>query len=739
MPEFLTFTPAQRKELGRQIEDDWTADQRDRETWLADLPRWLKAYQGRVEAKDVPWAGASNLHVPVTRTVIDAIHPRIMSALWRPTPICAFRPQEPADQDLARRRERFLDWAAREEVRLFPVMDRVIWGALVYGVQLVKITWELRCRSLKDVQTFPADLPIEQIIEAVVAGTDRYVEALERVNDTDYQGLVKQAGKTPTTITATHTASGWKVTTTREEVTHDAPMVTLVDPEDWAVNADCPPDLQEADHLFHRYRLSLDAIKRKRKAGQFQCSEEDLETLDHMATSSEAPDDTTYEIKQARGDVVGVELPEREGAPTRVTLLDCYVRYDHDDDGLEEDLLVTVPLDKPDLFLRAVRLEEVYRHGYRPFVCFALYPLGETVWAPGLPQILEGVQLEFNTIHNQRVDAGTVANTPWFWYEPGPGQNPEKTPIVPGYGIPVADVAKIKEHQPSNVTAWAHQEESTLWMLTERLTKANDLTFGRVGETQGAARTASGVQALSQQQATGFDILIRRAQESFRLLLQQIQALYAQYLPPGKEMRVLGPSMAEPPTLVSRDDLRTQMDLEFTGNALSTDREIERNTLTFMAQSVMAPQTMQFLMQLGIMTPQGIAEWYAHLMDVFDVPHRERILQVPKGPSMATVDDIVSRCLAGERLAPMPGEDHQGVIARLVALLSSPEAVTLSPEARLVLTEQLARRQSQLQQEAMAQQIVQAMMPPPPGPGISMPGQGGAPIPLPATAPRLAM
>lgn len=736
MPD-VTLSDDARKALGRQIVDDWEADQQDRDTWLSDLPRWLDAYQGRPQPKTTPWKDASSLHVPVTRTIVDAIHPRIMAALWRPTPIVAFRPQDPADVDLARRRERFLDWAVREEVRLFPVMDRALWGALVYGVQLVKLSWEVKARRLRDRQTYPAEMPIEQIVQAIVAGTERYVEAVERVSQDTFQAIVTAAGHPETTIDIAQTPTGWEVTTEREEVLRDAPEVVLIDPEDWVVNADAPPDLQDADHVMHRYRLSLEAIKARRRSGVFTCSDEDLDTLEHLAdTAEDVADSNAYHIKQARSTTVGVEIPNRTGGAARVTLLDAYLAYDADEDGIEEELLVTVVLERPDLLLRVRRLEEVYRHGYRPFVAFSVYPFGHTIWATGLPQIIEGLQTEFNVIHNQRVDFGTIANMPWFWYEPGPGQNPEATPIQPGYGLPVADVAKIKEHQPSNVTAWAHQEEANLWMLTERLTKANDLTFGRVGETQGAARTASGVQALSQQQATGFDILIRRAQESFRLLLQQLLALYAQYMPPGKEVRILGPGLAEPPVLVGRDDLRAAMDLEFTGNALSTDREIERNTLTFLAQSVMAPQSLQFLMQLGIMTPQGIAEWYQHLLDVFDVPHRERILRVPEGPSVQTVDAIVSRGLAGERLAPLPGEDHNGVIARLTALLASPEAVTLSPEVTMVLTEQLARRQQQLQQEQLAQQIVQSMMAPPPMP---MAGQGGAPIPLPATPQRLAM
>ena len=75
-----------RAALGQAIKDAWDDDQLDRHDWLLDLPRWMRAYQGRVEAKNVPWEGASNLNVPVTPTVIDAMHPRLMAGLLNPEP-----------------------------------------------------------------------------------------------------------------------------------------------------------------------------------------------------------------------------------------------------------------------------------------------------------------------------------------------------------------------------------------------------------------------------------------------------------------------------------------------------------------------------------------------------------------------------------------------------------------------------------------------------------------------------
>jgi hypothetical protein len=734
MPRLVKLDDADKKALGQQIADAWIDDNVDREVWLTDLTRWIHAYQGRMESKNTPWPGASNLWVPLTATHVDAIHPREMAALCQPDPICSFAAQEPSDEMLARKRERFLDWAVREEIDLFPTLDRIILGKDINGVQFVKTTWELKTRRLVSVHEFPGDMIAQDVIQAVVKGDQKFLEAVQRVSGPLDPKVQKLLDDREIELEVRQERGKIIVTTEREEVVRDAPRVTLLDPEDVVVNSDATYDLQEADHVLHRYWMTPKEIKRAVARGTYQASKDELETIERLATTERMPsDDNTLDIKERRDDITGTASTFRQGDPERLELLDWYGEYDINDDGEDESVIVTIVREQPDLVLRVVRLEEVYRHGMRPFVAFYHAPVGNAFWAIGIPQILEGIQAELNIIHNQRVDAGTISNTPWGWYVPAAGFNPEKMPIEPGFLMPVDDVNRVKMHAPANYTAWGFQEEASLVGIAERRTKVSDLTLGRIGEDQGAARTASGVKALSAQQATGFDIIIRRDQDAFKRLLQQILGLYAQYMPPAKEVRVLGRYPEDGDMLVSREDLRGQMDMRFTGNSLSTDREIERQVLTFLAQGVMNPQALQFLLTLGITAPPGVAEWYRHLLDVFDVPRLERIIKIPPPQSLLNVDEIVNRTIAGERLTPSPGEDHQGVMQAIAALLQGPDVVGFAPETLAALTEQLQRRQQQAQVEMMQQMIQQQMMmlQAPQAPQIGAPpaGSSGPPVP----------
>lgn len=750
MAKLIEFDQETKVKLGNEIVDSWHLDNADRNPWLADLAKWLDAYQGRHGEKNIPFEGASNLHVPVTATVVETIHPRIMAALARPKPIVGFRPQEESDYELARARETFLDWSLREEINIFPVLDRTVLNTLVYGLQFVKANWELRIRKVRDKHEFSLDTPPQQMIEALLGEDAKFAEAIGRVGGGKLEAKIKdhkvefEVEKGPRNIA---------VFTERDEIIYDAPTVTLIAAEDISVNSDTPFDLQLADHINHRYWMTYDQIKREVKKGIFAATKEELAKIKALEQPDTGLDDNTSEIKYVKDSVTGVNAVSKQSKPDKIELIDSYRKYDVDDDGYDEEVIITIPKGAPSVILRAVRLEEVFRHGYRPFVCFYFNPAADSIYAIGIPQILEGTQQEFNIIHNQRTDAGFIANTPFGVYVPAAGFNPEKMPIEPGYMYPVDDVNAVKWYSPPHNPAWGFQEEGLLWTIVERRTKVNDLSIGRVGESQGAARTASGVNVLASQQATGFDIYIRRFQESFKLLVQQILALYQQYMPPGKEVRILG-KQGDPITVVTRDDIRGNMDMEFTGNALSTDRQIEREAMTFLAQSVLAPASIGMLLQLGISTPQGIAEWYRKLLSSFDLTGVERIIQIPEVVEMLVPDEVVAKVLQGEQPKARQGEDHQGIIAALQQLLASPEAIGLPAEIRVSVQKQIQARMNQAQQEQMAQMMqqiamLQAMNSPqamaaqgpgaPQGPGQARPpGVGGQPGPgggLPPAAP----
>jgi len=142
------------------------------------------------------------------------------------------------------------------------------------------------------------------------------------------------------------------------------------------------------------------------------------------------------------------------------------------------------------------------------------------------------------------------------------------------------------------------------------------------------------------------------------------------------------------------------------------------------------------------MQPPGIAEWYRHLMTVFDVPNYERILTVPEMPKIYKPEEIMNRLISGERLLPKQGEDHDAVVMLISEYLADEsQRVALDPEIAQLLQKQVAMRQSakvneqiqkMMQMIQMQQMAAQGQQPMMPG------GQGGAPVPLPSTGGNMA-
>lgn len=712
MAKQIKLTAEEKRELGSDVVDMWTSDNVDRQEWLRNLPAWLLAYTPKEETKDVPWPDASNVHVPLTRSHVDTVHPKIMASLTRPSPIVGLRPMEKSDEPKAKRVEKFLDWAAREDVELLQVLDRTVLATCLYGVQFVKLTWELTARSYREKYEFAKDTPIEIAIQEILKDDMQYVRAVTRVADNDKEvikAVFDDATENEYEFEEGYSADKYCIYVERVAVIRDAPRAQVIDAEDIAVCIDSELDVQRADHIIERYWVTMSEIKLLRSNGVFVATDEELEELERLTRPDLDTDDNTLDVKQARESVSGQSIVYREGGPARLSLLDAYIRKDINDDGIDEDVIVTVVEGKSDIILRYVRLEDVFKHGMRPYIAFHYAPVPGTFWSQGLPQILRELQQEINVIHNQRIDFGTLTNTPWGVYGPMAGFPHEKVVLRPGDWVPVEDPNAIKWFTQGSTQSWAFNEENTVWSIAERLTKVSDLAMGRIGDTQGAARTASGVQSLQAAQSAGFDVIIRRFQDSMRQLLRQLIALYAQYTPEGKEYRILG-SKDEPPTVVTRDDITGRLDLVFSGNALSTDREAQRNAATFFAQTVMGPNTLPMLMQLGIMSPVSIAYWFRYLFEVFDVPHLERMILMPAQQIPREPAEILDMLVSGESPIPIDGENHAAVMAMIQEFLNSEKAYSVNAEVRIHMMLHMQERQQKMQLEMqmmMQQQMMQ--------------------------------
>src|SRR5262249_3548464 len=162
----------------------------------------------------------------------------------------------------------------------------------------IKTTWLLKTRNLVTVHEFPADILPDEVIQAVIKGSEQFSEAVQRVEGPLDADVQKMLDKREIELEVRQERGKLLVTTEREEVVYHAPMPTLIDPEDVCVNADAPFNLQEADHLIHRYWMTPAEIKTRVRKGTFTATKDELAELTNLATTNASPDDNTVDVKE---------------------------------------------------------------------------------------------------------------------------------------------------------------------------------------------------------------------------------------------------------------------------------------------------------------------------------------------------------------------------------------------------------------------------------------------------------
>lgn len=576
----ISLTSEQERAIVKRILEDFHRDLTDRQQWMQNRERFYKKYRGVTDPKDFPWPGCSNLHLPVTMTAVETIHPRLVNALFAVRPYAAVRPREVRDVERARRVEQFLDYALEQEMDIFLKVDDWIHNMLIDGISVMKVTWRHERRKVIDVEhetDFDVVLGVDQV---------EYLPSLEEVE------------------------------VEREEVVYDAPCGEVVDLEDLILPTGAS-DLQEADHVIHRLWLTMDHLRRRAAEGIYR----NVEVLEAKPEGSDGRADPNGRLKKLKEELEGTGSSSAGlGKPDRREVLEAYCRYDVDGDGYEEECIFTVDRNA-EVLLRAELLDTVFAHGQRPFIAMKFMPVPGRFYAIGVPELIEHLQDELNAIHNQRVDFGTLANTPFGWYRAASGFKPETHTIEPGKLFPVDSVGDVQLATLPNATAWGEREEMALLGYLERLLGVSDFNVGRQIDRMNAPKTATATLALIQEGNVRLDLIVKRVQHAFKAFLSQTLQLYQQYVPPGKVIRVLGPHGHDTFMPITREDIRGRFDFALLGTSASANKLLERDTSVDLYMALRDDPLLD-----PSVNPEGAFELRRRLLRSYDLADLELIM-----------------------------------------------------------------------------------------------------------------
>ena len=466
-----------REELALHLSEVLGLELKNHEARVAKLRQWDKQYRGKRDPKSFPHPYAANTAPPMTRSDADVITVRVHDSFFNRRKWFILKAVDAAYVEVAQKMEDALDWYCRNIIKLADKMVSPILEAVKYGLGMTKIVYEQKPRVMY-----------------------RYAKPEE-----GYDPAVKKYALEGTSAKAVKVV----------ETVYEGPNVYPIPAEDFIISAGAS-SVQDAYLVGFRTYLRKDEIKRKAAQGLYEKD----------AADRVAGDGKIDENKEARAENSGLELKKTEYTGLH-PLWELWFKYDVDEDGDEDDVVVVFNQENGEI------LSAIYSpvfSGFRPFFPIRFYPIEHSFYGEGVCEVLEKLQEEIDTQHNQRIDLLTLAIAPPIYAKEDVGLQ-EGQYVVPGKVKiltegSIDDIMKYGE-QP-HIPPSSSQEEDRLLAYGDR---ALGISPANMGISTTERPVAKDTLALLEENNKKFLFHTRIARSDFANIGRGLLDVMAQYMP----------------------------------------------------------------------------------------------------------------------------------------------------------------------------------------------------------------
>lgn len=435
-----------------------------------------------------------------------------------------------------------------------------------------------------------------------------------------------------------------------------------------------PPDaldsnVQEMDYVMHEIPMTKSDLK-KRKATYKNLGDEDLEKLGDIYSKAETED---QQIETLRTFYSGVDstsstLPDKRYA----TVIEWYGYFDYDGDGIDEHVMATCLKERDFKVLRVVPWKRK-----RPFVLVNFSDIPGRAFGESVPDLLLRINQELNTIHNQRVDAVTITNIPFFFFDPSAGWTPDKVLLSPGLGIPVNGSPSQAVYFPALNTARPemYREEDNLFLYAERMLGAGSNVQGIM---QTKRTTATEVASVDRRAGIRFLTIFNRVKRGIRDIFKLSLELDREYMPAETQVRITGIDKDAPLfETIKSEDLEGQFDIVINGNSIIDDQAEKQEMMQAYQLGMMNPlvvrnETAVYELTKDLYTKLGVKRIDAYLKKPVD--------EIPKNP-----EEEHNLLLQEEYPEPNLGENIEEHLKKHAEMIQSDSFNLLSKRGQMML------------------------------------------------------
>lgn len=407
--------------LSKHIKEVLEQELKNQQERIDKIAKWEKQYMGRRDKKNFPFLKAANVSVPITRSDADAIIVRVWEALFGKNKVWLVKAKTPELMDFARQLEDALDWLQKYIIDLKNKAISPIIQAVVSGTGLLKVVYQDNKR-----------------------GIYRYATPSESANP---QVPKYQLPEAPTQLIK-EVANIYK-----------GPNVYPISREDFVISSDART-IQEAYLVGFRTYLRKDELELKGKQKIYYQDAVDKLVKDGQGLSPDEVDKT----KQTFANLAGKKIDYTDYVKP-YEIWELNLKYEVDQDGEEDEIVVSFHKETGTI-LRAI-YNPVFT-GFRPIVALKGYPAAYQFDGQGVAEVLESVQEEIDTMHNQRLDRITQINAPITLVRSGSGI--DEFNLTPGKVWTVDDDLDrcLRVIEQRDVIPSSFQEEQLLISLADR-------------------------------------------------------------------------------------------------------------------------------------------------------------------------------------------------------------------------------------------------------------------------------
>jgi hypothetical protein len=690
-------------DFGRKVVDVYTTANSERSDRLKRRQTYLSDWDNFVEQDaDNTGSGTSNLHIPVTFTVLKTYHARIYQALSSNMPAPkARRPDALEREKLVEETMKYTlkDWANEYE-GIDKTLDAWIFEWVAYGSGTLKTRWECKYEKFVDVVNVQGQETRFQVDEA---GNEVAIQ-VPTVKEEEQERIIKS---------------------------FEGPVCDFIPEEDLVVVGG-EGDPQYADLVAHQQFLTASEMWTlvDRKIFKESAVKEAIKGGDNSKGSDEAG-----QIKQQKEMLAGRSQLDTGNDKDRYKWIEVYTEYDVDGDGIGSQIVVWVHVDSCKIG-RATYLRRINKAGKRPFFTAEFHRRPGASHPLGLVEILYPLAKEMDAMHNMRIDSGMIATLPFFFYRASSSLKPETIKFEPGMGIPVDDPTRdVYFPNLGNRTSFGMQEESAIQSMIERLTGISDLSLGALSGSQGATRTATGTRALMGEANANIDVHLKRLFRAWRQFLKHLLSLLQQRIPPGLSFRITGEDGGDYwGWIQSQDQIAGDFDFEIDPSSADSNPQVRAEKAQQTFQMVMNP----LLIQIGVVSPKHVFEAAKAVFIANGIKEWSRYIQAPPVEAVTmSPQEEVQRLLRGVPVPVTMSGDHQGFLEYFEFIKSKPELLgQFSRDAIIAVAKQAqshaqmmaAIEQMQAQQANATQMRQNAAQSQQQAPAAMNPMTGGAPM-----------